>query len=69
MAGVVLAGLASLALGSLSIPLRDVVGAFTAFDGSDAHVVIDEGLRLPRTELALLVGAAAGRGGRPGCRA
>ena len=53
---------ASLALGSLEIPLREVVAAFTDFDGSDAHVVVTE-LRVPRTELGLLAGAALGASG------
>jgi iron complex transport system permease protein len=54
--------LASLAIGSLQIPLHEVVAAFTAFDDSDAHVVVTE-LRVPRTELGLLVGAALGAAG------
>src|SRR5918998_1033342 len=54
--------LASLAVGSLSIPLAEVVAAFTAFDDSDAHVVVTE-LRVPRTELGLLAGAALGAAG------
>lgn len=36
--------------------------AFTAYDGSDAHAVIRD-LRVPRTELGLLVGAALGAAG------
>jgi iron complex transport system permease protein len=61
---VVLAGcvLASLAIGSLQIPLGEVIAAFTAFDGSDAHVVVTE-LRVPRTELGLLAGGALGAAG------
>jgi iron complex transport system permease protein len=50
---------ASLALGSRSIPLGDVVSAFTSPDGSDAHTIVTE-LRVPRTEVGLLVGAALG---------
>ena len=37
-------------------------GAFSAFDGSDEHVIVRE-LRVPRTELGLLVGAALGAAG------
>ena len=37
-------------------------GAFTAFDGTDAHAIVRD-LRLPRTELGLLVGAALGAAG------
>ena len=36
--------------------------AFTAYDGSDAHAIVRE-LRVPRTELGLLVGAALGAAG------
>lgn len=53
---------ASLAVGALSIPLDEVLRALTAADGSDAHVVVNE-LRLPRTEVGLLVGAALGAAG------
>jgi iron complex transport system permease protein len=54
--------LASLAVGSLDIPLGEVVSAFTAFDNSDAHVVVRD-LRVPRTEVGLLVGGALGAAG------
>jgi iron complex transport system permease protein len=53
---------ASLALGSRSIPVAEVLRAFTAYDGSDAHAIVRD-LRVPRTELALLVGAALGAAG------
>ncbi|MGH2844995.1 MAG: iron chelate uptake ABC transporter family permease subunit, partial [Thermoleophilaceae bacterium] len=53
---------ASLAIGSLDIPLSEVVAAFTAYDDSDAHVIVTE-LRVPRTELGLLVGGALGGAG------
>ena len=53
---------ASLAIGALSIPLSEVIEAFTAFDDSDAHVIVTE-LRVPRTEIGLLVGAALGAAG------
>jgi iron complex transport system permease protein len=53
---------ASLAIGSLAIPIDEVVTAFTAFDDSDAHVVVTE-LRVPRTEVGLLAGAALGAAG------
>jgi iron complex transport system permease protein len=55
-------GLASLAIGSLDIPLDEVIAAFTAFDDSDAHVIVTE-LRLPRTVVGLLVGGALGAAG------
>ncbi len=53
---------ASLAIGSRSTPLGEVVRAFSAYDGSDAHAIVRE-LRVPRTELGLLVGAALGAAG------
>jgi len=53
---------ASLAVGSRSTSLGEVLGAFTAYDGSDAHAIVRE-LRVPRTELGLLVGAALGAAG------
>ncbi|MGE4426641.1 MAG: FecCD family ABC transporter permease [Solirubrobacteraceae bacterium] len=52
----------SLAIGALDVPLSEVLTAFTAFDDSDAHVVVRE-LRVPRTEVGLLVGAALGASG------
>lgn len=56
------AGLASLALGSLSIPLADVVGAFTDYDDSDGQAIIRDA-RLPRTLVAIAVGGALGAAG------
>src|SRR5262249_36278984 len=58
----VLCAVASLAIGSCSIPLADVARAFTAYDGSDAAAIVRD-LRVPRTELGLLVGAALGAAG------
>jgi iron-siderophore transport system permease protein len=57
-----LCAVASLAIGSRSIALGDVVRAFTAYDGSDAAAIVRD-LRVPRTELGLLVGAALGAAG------
>jgi iron complex transport system permease protein len=59
---VVLCALASLAIGSQAIPLHDVLTAFTAPDNSDATAIVRD-LRVPRTELGLLVGAALGAAG------
>ena len=53
---------ASLAIGSRALPFGEVVRAFTAYDGSDAHAIVRD-LRVPRTELGLLVGAALGAAG------
>ncbi len=53
---------ASLAIGSRQVPFGDVVAAFTAYDGSDDHAIVRD-LRVPRTELGLLVGAALGAAG------
>jgi iron complex transport system permease protein len=55
-------GVASLSIGSLSVPFADVIDAFTDFDGSDAHAIVRD-LRVPRTELGILVGAALGAAG------
>ncbi|MDP2711502.1 MAG: iron ABC transporter permease [Solirubrobacteraceae bacterium] len=52
----------SLAIGSLGIPIGEVLAAFTAFDDSDAHVIVTE-LRLPRTLIGLVVGGALGAAG------
>ncbi|MCP9488703.1 MAG: iron ABC transporter permease [Solirubrobacteraceae bacterium MAG38_C4-C5] len=56
------AALASIAVGSLSIPVEEVVRAFIAFDNSDEHVVVRE-LRGPRTLVAIAVGASLGVAG------
>jgi iron complex transport system permease protein len=53
---------ASLAIGALDVPLGEVIAAFTAYDDSDAHAVVTE-LRVPRTEIGLLVGGALGAAG------
>ena len=54
--------LASIAIGSKATSLGEVLRAFSAYDGSDEHVIVRE-LRVPRTELGLLVGAALGAAG------
>jgi iron complex transport system permease protein len=55
--------LASLAIGSKSIPVGSVIGAFLDFDPSNTdHLVVRE-LRLPRTIVGVLVGIALGLGG------
>jgi iron complex transport system permease protein len=54
--------LASIAYGSKSIPLTNVLDSFWAFDGSTDHLIVRE-LRLPRTLVGLLVGAALGLSG------
>jgi iron complex transport system permease protein len=60
---VVVAGLASLAIGAKSIPVGTVVDALRSFDGTlEDHLIIRE-LRVPRTILALGVGAALGLAG------
>jgi iron complex transport system permease protein len=48
---------ASIALGSVQIGLGTVLEAFTAFDGSNEHIIVRE-LRVPRTLIGLAVGAA-----------
>jgi iron complex transport system permease protein len=56
------AAAASLAIGSRDVPLGEVLRALTAYDGSDAHAIVRD-LRVPRTGLGLLVGAALGAAG------
>ena len=53
---------ASLAIGSRQVPFSEVVAAFTAYDGSDAHAIVRD-LRVPRTGLGILVGASLGAAG------
>ena len=58
-----LALLVSLAVGAKSIPLGTVIEAFTDYDRTNSdHLVVRE-LRLPRTIVGLLVGAALGVSG------
>ncbi len=52
----------SLALGSRAIPVPEVLRVLLAPDGSDAAAIVRE-LRLPRSVLALVVGAALGIAG------
>ena len=54
--------LMSLALGTAEVDIGSVVGAFTSFDGSNAHLIVTE-LRLPRTLIGLAVGVALGLSG------
>ncbi|MER6945415.1 iron chelate uptake ABC transporter family permease subunit [Nonomuraea sp. NPDC000554] len=58
----VLAAMASVALGARSVPLSTVVDALVAPDGSSDHAVVLE-LRVPRTLLGIGVGAALGLAG------
>ncbi|WP_205696745.1 iron ABC transporter permease [Conexibacter sp. SYSU D00693] len=53
---------ASLAIGSLDIPLREVWEALVSRDDTDAHAIVHD-LRIPRTELGVLVGGALGAAG------
>jgi len=53
----------SVTLGARSIPLAEVWHAFTAFDAGDgAHLLVRE-LRVPRTLMAIVAGAALGGAG------
>lgn len=47
----------SLAIGTKSIPVEEVIRSFTHFDGSNNHLIVRE-LRLPRTLVGLVVGAS-----------
>jgi iron-siderophore transport system permease protein len=58
----VLAGLASLAIGSRPLSLGTVVDVLLRPDGSDASTIVHD-LRIPRTVLALVVGIALGTAG------
>ncbi|VEP12964.1 iron-enterobactin transporter subunit; membrane component of ABC superfamily [Hyella patelloides LEGE 07179] len=49
--------IASVTWGAADIPFKDIYQAFTAFDGSSNHLIIRT-VRLPRSLIALLVGAA-----------
>ena len=49
--------LASVTVGAADISFQDIYQAFTAFDGSSNHLIIRT-VRLPRSLIALLVGAA-----------
>lgn len=57
LATLAVVALLSLRIGSVSLSTDDVVGAFTAFDGSNEHLIV-RSLRLPRTIIGLGVGAA-----------
>lgn len=59
---VVLAALASLAVGQVPLTLAQLVQGITARDGSVAQIIVQD-IRLPRTVLAVLVGAALGLSG------
>lgn len=58
----VLVVLLSIAVGSRDIPLPTVIDALFAYDDSNDHAII-RSLRLPRTVLGLMVGAALGISG------
>lgn len=62
LAVLLLAVVASLALGSRTLPTLDVLRVLVDPDGSDTSVIVRE-LRLPRTVLGLVVGAALGLAG------
>jgi iron complex transport system permease protein len=57
-----LALLGSLALGARPVDLADVVGGLLAFDATPGQIVVRD-LRLPRTVVGLVVGAALGVAG------
>lgn len=59
---VAVAGL-SVAVGAKTLALSDVLSALTDFDGTlESHVIVQE-LRIPRTAMAMVVGAALGLAG------
>ena len=62
-AALVVAVLASLVVGAKSIPLGDVVSAFVDYDRTSTNHLVVRELRLPRTIVGVLVGAALGVSG------
>jgi iron complex transport system permease protein len=52
----------SITLGAANIPLEKIYSAFTAFDGSREHLIIRT-IRLPRSLLAIVVGASMSTAG------
>ncbi|MFG1947183.1 FecCD family ABC transporter permease [Nonomuraea sp. NPDC048826] len=52
----------SLAVGAQAIPPAEIWQAFTAYAGTDEHVIV-RGIRVPRTVLGICVGAALGTAG------
>src|SRR5262245_46231017 len=55
--------LASIAYGSKGIPLREVMRGVFDFDATEPDHLIVRSLRLPRTTVGILVGAALGLAG------
>ena len=62
-AALVVAMLASLVVGAKSIPIGDVVSAFGDYDRTNTNHLVVRELRLPRTIVGVLVGAALGVSG------
>lgn len=62
LGGLMVAAFASLAFGARTIAPAHVISALLAFDGSSTHVAVTE-VRLPRTVVALAVGASLGVAG------
>lgn len=54
--------LTSMSIGALNIPLSEIIPAIFG-RGTDTHVTIIQDLRLPRTLLALIIGAGLGASG------
>ncbi|MEM9465210.1 MAG: iron chelate uptake ABC transporter family permease subunit [Actinomycetota bacterium] len=64
LVGIVVAGaIASLAFGTKSIPISDVIGAYFDRDPGNTNHLIVRDLRQPRTLLGLVVGAGLGGAG------
>lgn len=47
----------SVRLGAIEIPLAQILTSFTAFDGSDSHLIVRT-IRLPRSLIAIVVGSS-----------
>lgn len=63
LTALVVVSIASVMIGTKSIPLSSVIDAFTHFDATNTDHLVVRNLRLPRTIIGLMVGAALGVAG------
>lgn len=62
-AAILAIGFVSVGVGVVSIPVRETLESFLAFDPGDSHHLLAQVQRVPRTILAVLVGACLGLAG------